>query len=168
MAESINRQCALDVNVLIDLAEGKPFALDFLGVVHDLFCPLWVSPTAFLELEHLLLHGSPQQRAACQTVFNKLQREWQIAVFNIDPIEHGYADSFAKHSITKGYLPADEYNDGLILAESAIYKIPVLVTSDKHLLDIPRPYLRSELISRFSFQTVPVKPQVVINTHNRK
>ena len=35
-----------------------------------------------------------------------------------------------------GLLPEGEFNDGLILAETAIAKIPVLVTSDADLLDI--------------------------------
>ena len=33
-------------------------------------------------------------------------------------------------------LPEEEFNDGLILAESSMAEIPLLVTSDKHLLDI--------------------------------
>jgi hypothetical protein len=35
-----------------------------------------------------------------------------------------------------GLLPPEEYNDGLILAESSLAAIPVLVTSDHHLLNI--------------------------------
>ncbi len=34
-------------------------------------------------------------------------------------------------------LPPEEQNDGLILAESSLATIPVLVSSDHHLLDIP-------------------------------
>ena len=33
-------------------------------------------------------------------------------------------------------IPEDEFNDGLILAETSLAKIPLLVTSDKHLLDM--------------------------------
>ncbi len=33
-------------------------------------------------------------------------------------------------------IPQDEFNDGLILAETSIEQIPFLVSSDKHLLDI--------------------------------
>ena len=34
-------------------------------------------------------------------------------------------------------VPSEEFNDALILAESSLAGIPVLVTSDHHLLDIP-------------------------------
>ena len=33
-------------------------------------------------------------------------------------------------------LPQDEWNDGRILAETSLVEIPLLVTSDEHLLDI--------------------------------
>jgi hypothetical protein len=33
-------------------------------------------------------------------------------------------------------IPEDEFNDGLILAETSLAEIPLLVTSDKHLLNI--------------------------------
>ena len=39
-------------------------------------------------------------------------------------------------------LPEDEFNDGLILAETSLAGIPMLVTSDKHLLDIDEDALR--------------------------
>jgi hypothetical protein len=38
--------------------------------------------------------------------------------------------------VHKRLIPEDEFNDGLILAETSIEQIPLLVTSDKHLLDI--------------------------------
>ncbi len=39
-------------------------------------------------------------------------------------------------------IPEAEFNDGLILAETSILEIPLLVTSDKHLLDIDADALR--------------------------
>src|SRR2546427_4952646 len=36
----------------------------------------------------------------------------------------------------QGLIPVDEFNDGLILAETSLAEIPLLVTSDKHLLEI--------------------------------
>ena len=41
-----------------------------------------------------------------------------------------------------GLLPEGEFNDGLILAETALAGIPVLVTSDADLLDIEEIPLR--------------------------
>jgi hypothetical protein len=39
MAESRDRRGALDACILLDLAEGKQFALDLLGVVRENYCP---------------------------------------------------------------------------------------------------------------------------------
>ena len=33
-------------------------------------------------------------------------------------------------------FPAEEFNDAFILAETSVAEVPLLVTSDKHLLDI--------------------------------
>jgi hypothetical protein len=44
--------------------------------------------------------------------------------------------------IRKGFLPEGEFNDGLILAETALVCIPILVTSDNHLLGIDNTILR--------------------------
>ena len=41
----------------------------------------------------------------------------------------------------KGWLPEGELNDGLIVAETALANVPVLVTSDRHLLDIDPQHL---------------------------
>ena len=33
-------------------------------------------------------------------------------------------------------IPEEEFNDGMILAETSLRQVSLLVTSDKHLLDI--------------------------------
>ena len=44
MAGSQDKRCALDVNLLLDLAEGSAFATGFLGVVKEKYCPLYLPP----------------------------------------------------------------------------------------------------------------------------
>jgi len=51
-----------------------------------------------------------------------------------------------------GLLPEGEFNDGLILAESALAGIPVLVTSDADLLDI------EEIPLRVQFEEADLPP----------
>jgi hypothetical protein len=51
-------------------------------------------------------------------------------------LDVGIADAFSKKLLHWGLLPPEEYNDGLILAETSLAAIPVLVSSDHHLLDI--------------------------------
>jgi hypothetical protein len=52
-------------------------------------------------------------------------------------------------------LPANEINDGMILAETALADIPVLVTRDRHLLNIEEVDL---LVCLQAADLPPVKP----------
>ena len=49
---------------------------------------------------------------------------------------HGITEEFARRLIHRRLLPDGEFNDGVILAETALAGIPMLVTGDHHLLDI--------------------------------
>jgi len=50
-------------------------------------------------------------------------------------------------------------NDGIILGEAACKEVPVLITSDRHLLDIPRIELLQELKQRDLFTTISLDPK---------
>ena len=64
--------------------------------------------------------------------------DWQIfPIIGLSSVDHGIADVFARRLTAAGFLPLEEYNDALILAETSLAGIPVLVSSDHHLLDIP-------------------------------
>jgi hypothetical protein len=46
------------------------------------------------------------------------------------------AELFAGRLLDRGLLPEEEFNDAVILAEASVAGIPLLVTSDRHLLDV--------------------------------
>lgn len=163
MAESQDKRCALDVNILLDLAESKDFALDFHAVVSEKFCPLYVSPTAFIELELLAQNGTAEQKSAANGAIKSLVK-WSIQLFNLNltAVEHGCTKEFADRLIRKGYLGENELNDGLILGEVGCFGIPFLVTSDHHLLDISRSHLSAELRTSDFFPTVVVNPRKIV------
>ena len=156
MASSPKKQCSLDVNVLLDFAEGKPFARDFFGVVRDCFCPLFLSPTAFIELE-LLAEGHEPGTPFAKVAIPMLPK-WGVTLFNIKPVEHGYAAEFSRDLIRSGFLPEGEYNDGLILAETACMEIPILVTSDDHLPSIEQKALLAKFKERSLSPALPIAP----------
>jgi len=166
MGESQDKRCALDVNILLDLAEGAEFATDFLGVVKERFIPLYISPTAFIELEFLAKNGTLAQRRAATTSITS-HHKWAVAVFDLRPVEHGYAKEFADRLIRKGYLSAHEYNDGLILGEVACFGIPLLVTSDDHLLGILPSALANELRASDFYPTSIASPQKIVRIASR-
>jgi len=132
MAALVQRKrFALDSNVLIDLGERKPFAHNFLAAYQAQ--GLAVPPTVVQELTFLAFNGNPP---VCTFAFEALanMREWDIFPYDLKSVGHGITEVDAQKLAEKGILPATEFNDGLIIIETALACIPCLVTSDKHLL----------------------------------
>lgn len=107
----------------------------------------------FIELELLRRNEEPEPRRATTVALDRL-RSWEIRLFDLEPLQRGYAVEFSRKLIRKGYLSETEFNDGLILAEVAIKEIEVLVTMDHHLLDIEFTALQAELKDAGFYQTV--------------
>jgi len=59
-------------------------------------------------------------------------------------------------------FPDDEVNDGLILAETSLAGIPLLVTSDKHLLDVDEDALRLAFNEADLAPVHPVHPKSLL------
>lgn len=142
MAASFLKHLALDTNVLMDLAEGADFAHDFREAFQARGYSLLVPPTAVLELDLLQIHGDARQRKAAPVALGSMVGDWRLRPFEISSVAESVCEHFANLLIAQRLLPASELSDGLILAETAWKRIPGLVTSDKHLLNIDEMALR--------------------------
>lgn len=132
-AQAIRSKLALDSNILIDLGERKQFAHDFLVAYQSQ--GLGVPPTVVQELTDLAFNDSHHaSKFAFEALAN--MRQWQIFPYDLKSVGHGITEVDARKLISSGLIPEDEFNDGLILIETALACIPILVTSDKHLLGI--------------------------------
>ena len=132
---------ALDTNVLIDLGEGKPFAQKFLASCRN--TGLAVPPTVVQELVFIASTGHPAQAYALEALAN--MRRWNITPFDLIAVGHGITEVNAQKLMESGLLTDGEFNDGLIVIETALAGIPTLITSDKHLLLINPPQLVQKL-----------------------
>jgi len=66
-----------------------------------------------------------------------------------------FTERFTLRLTHTGLLPEEEVNDGQILAEASLASVPVLVTSDHHLLDIDE----AKLLTAFNDSDLtPVRP----------
>lgn len=136
MALTPRKQLSLDANLLFDLAEEQDFAHDFLEEFQGRGYRLLLPPTARHELHTIFTEGaSPADRELARIALVHL-RQWKIQPFDLDSAAEAIAKRFAQDLLDRRLLPEEEFNDGLILAESSIVEIPLLVTSDKHLVDI--------------------------------
>jgi predicted nucleic acid-binding protein len=134
---------ALDSNILIDLADGLDAAHTFREEFQNRGYSLMVPPTVVTELT--LMATKDHARASLARRALQSLREWEIQPYDLRSVSRGMTDEFVRRLIERDLLPRDEFNDGAILAETSLAEIPVLVTSDRHLLDIPHEELQVEL-----------------------
>ena len=129
------KRLAADSNLLFDLAARKDFALTFLEVAGEKSFTLHLPPTVVQELSFAALHKQGVEQKLALKALRSI-RSWGIVPFDLVAVGHGITEQFARRLHELKLLPEAELNDGLILAETRLAGIPLLVTSDKHLLDI--------------------------------
>ena len=135
MAGSPKKSLALDANLLLDLAEERDFAHEFKEEFQGRGYTLAVTPTALAELDVLALGGGPDQRHFADIALEKLI-SWGCQPFALSSTCLAIAAQFGPRFLELRLLPDTEVNDGKILAQTSLMAIPLLVTSDRHLLDI--------------------------------
>jgi len=96
---------------------------------------LHLPPTVIQELAFAALHKQGREKELALTALQNI-RAWGIVPFDLVAVGHGITEQFVRRLHELKLLPEEELNDGLILAETALAGIPLLVSSDKHLLDI--------------------------------
>ncbi len=154
MADSPGKSLALDTNLLLDLAGGKEFAHDFKEEFASRGYSLLVPPTVVAELTYLAVtKRSPQQELAGLALENIVR--WKCQPFALSSTQLAIALRFATRLMDLSLIPVAEQNDGKILAQASLASIPLLVTSDKHLLDIDEDSL---LLAFNDADLLPVHP----------
>lgn len=154
MAASQKKSLALDTNLLLDLAAKKDFAHEFKEEFSSRGYSLLVPPTVVAELAFFAsLTEAPQQDMANVALEN--MRVWKCQTFLLSSTELAIAIRFAARLIDSSLIPEAEQNDGKILAQTSLAKIPLLVTSDKHLLYVDEDAL---LLAFNDADLLPVHP----------
>jgi hypothetical protein len=120
---------------LIDLAAGAEFAHDFKDAFQSRGYELAVPPTALLELNNLTRENDGLRKARAMRALQSLVH-WGCLPFLLSESDSAVAARFRQMLSDVNVIPDDEWNDGLLLAEVSIAGIPLLVTSDSHLLNI--------------------------------
>ena len=96
---------------------------------------LFVPPTVIAELAYFATQAEAPQQELANVALKKL-RIWNCQPLTLSSTQLAIAWRFAARLIESSLIPETESNDGKILAQTSLAKIPLLVTSDKHLLDI--------------------------------
>ena len=92
--------------------------------------------SSYHELHVIFTDGdSEAERELARTGLTHL-KQWGICPFDLDSAAEAICEQFVRGLVRQCLIPADEFNDGLILAETSRAEIPLLVTSDRHLLNL--------------------------------
>jgi len=141
MAASPKKSLALDTNLLLDLAGEKDFAHEFKEEFFRRNYSLFVPPTVVAELAFFASMEDAPQREIARVALEKIGI-WKCQPFTLPSTQLAIAMRFATRLMDSALIPETEQNDGKILAQTSLAGIPMLVTSDKHLLDIDADALR--------------------------
>lgn len=118
------------------MAADADFAHEFREAFQQAGYALRLPPTAAGELHEQFVNGpTARKRELAQVALANLLR-WRILPLELTDTELAIAERFGERLLLKGLLPPDEFHDAVLLGEAALAGIPVLVTSDKHLLDM--------------------------------
>lgn len=123
---------------------------------------LIVTPTVNHELAHLMVEGDiEEEKELAQKALTSLL-DWGFSPLNLAPVGHGIVEQIGDRMRTQQLLPFEERNDSFIIAEAALCHCPVLITSDRALLDIDRGEL-ADLLKRHDVEPVAIlSPQQVV------
>lgn len=129
-----SKRLSLDTNVLLNLAAGYQFAVDFKEEFQRRTYALQVVPGVMAELSALALKGDDEQKSRASIALDHLLG-WDITPIILTDVEKTYRKNFMSIVAERRILPAQEVNDARILADTGIAQVPLLVTSDSHILD---------------------------------
>jgi len=154
MAAAPKKSLALDTNLLLDLARDEDFAHEFREEFSARGYGFLVPPTVVAELTFFAsIKDIPQQDSA-NIALEELAL-WRCQPFTLSSTQLAIANRFAARLIERSLIPENEANDGKILGQTSLAEIPLLVTSDKHLLDVDEEAL---LLAFGAADLIPVHP----------
>lgn len=150
---------SLDANLVFDLARKRDFAHEFRETFLNRGYGLDLPPAAVYELHVIRIRSAIEEERQWAKVALANLQDWRIQPFDLDSTSEAIAEQFASRLMRLGLIPDDEFDDGLILAQTLIEQIPLLVTSDKHLLDVDEDSLLLAFNEADLFPVRPVHPK---------
>lgn len=154
---------ALDTNVLIDLADKNDSVLAAIEIVRErLSNPTFIlPPTVIQELAFKAESGSEVSELATLAL-KSVRFPWGFQPGNFVAVGHGIVDRVAQKIRAEEFVPDEEVNDSLIIAESALFGVKMLVTSDSHLRNIDHGKLKLALVDSDVDAPIIISPREIM------
>jgi predicted nucleic acid-binding protein len=110
----LGKRLALDTNVLIDRANGEPFAIDFIEFARHRGLTLCATYTVLAELDVISENGTAEEQAAASHALTALRYAWNIDPIDPSDVELEYRKNFVSIAMDRKVLPPSEINDARI------------------------------------------------------
>ena len=162
------KQLALDTNLLLDLAADVDFAHDFKEVFQRRGYAFLAPPTVLAELHEQSVNSATMPKRELARIALAKIVGWDVIPLHLSTLETAIAERLANRFLELRLLPDFEYNDAMILAETAVENIPLLVTSDKHLLDLDEDALALAFTEADLPAAHPVRPKALLRAMRQR
>jgi len=139
----------------MDLSRGSDWAHGFLEAFRQLGYELLVPPTVVTELTWLVVGDQPEDAANARRALKQMDEPWRLMPFELSAVHEAVATRFASLLIERELLPEGEMCDGIILAETSLQSVPLLASSDNHLLGL------EDFALKLAFAEADLKPVAV-------
>src|SRR5207249_3493092 len=117
-----------------------------------------VPPAVVEEMAWLERYGTEREQLLAGLGFDQFQK-WGLDFFEVTIAQDEMSRRFSRRLIHCSLLPVEERNDGRILGQTACAEVPVLVTSDHHLLDLDEAGLLLAFAEAHLFPVAPSHPR---------
>jgi predicted nucleic acid-binding protein len=129
---------ALDTNCILDLADDIGWMLELHHGIRGKF-PLVIPPTVVQELAWFVKSNHKNKGSSARKALENLRPVWGIEPYDLKSVGHGIVEANTYEVFKRNLLPPEETNDAQIIVECGLHDhIGMLITSDRHLLDMDK------------------------------
>jgi predicted nucleic acid-binding protein len=156
---------AVDTNVLLDLAAEIDDVTDAISVIRRRVhkCQMVIPPTAREELAQEAIHGDVLHKLESARRAFQMARSLNIRPVDLPEFQNDAARRIGRRIRGSGLLPETEVNDALILAETALLKCAILLTSDAHIRGLDFTRLAFELQTCDATAPIIATPREIVH-----
>jgi predicted nucleic acid-binding protein len=156
---------AVDTKVLLDLAAGIDDVCDAVFVIRRRVrrCQMVIPPTVREELAQEATHGEAMNKLENARRAFQLARSLNVRPVDLPGFQNDTARRIGRRLRSLRLLPEEEVDDALVLAEAALLKCAILLTSDAHLRGLDFTRLAFELQACDAAAPIIATPREIVH-----
>lgn len=157
------KRFAVDTNFIIDCFDGDEIALTAWECIVERVpkAEFIIPPTVAHEFVNAVKTSTGQRRQYLREAAADSVKRFGFRPQKLQAVEHGIVERISEQLRRDGFLPHEERNDSLILAESCLLNCEAWITKDSHLADIDKAAVTA-LLKPYGAPTLPLHPRLLL------